>query len=150
MRSVAYSPDGRHIISRSDDNTIRIWDAGTGAAVGSPLKGHTSLVHSVAYSPDGRHIVSGSNDRTVRIWDAEASVIISDPLEGHMDWAQYIAPSPDGRHIRTWGAAAGTAAGKPLEECTYSVQSIAYSDGEHIASGSYGNTTRVLDTIPST
>jgi WD40 repeat protein len=52
--SVAYSPDGQHIISGSDDKTIRIWDAETGAAVGKPLEGHTGLgVWSVAYSPDG-------------------------------------------------------------------------------------------------
>jgi WD40 repeat protein len=39
--SVAYSPDGRHIISGSDDKTIRMWDAETGLAVGKPLEGHT-------------------------------------------------------------------------------------------------------------
>jgi WD40 repeat protein len=42
--SVAYSPDGQHIISGSDDKTIRIWDAETGAAVGKPLEGHTGCV----------------------------------------------------------------------------------------------------------
>jgi hypothetical protein len=37
--SVAYSPDGRHIISGSYDKTIRIWDAETGAAVGKSSTG---------------------------------------------------------------------------------------------------------------
>jgi WD40 repeat protein len=63
VRSVAYSPDGQHIISGSDDKTIRIWNAETGSAVGKPLEGHTHWVRSVAYSPDGRHIISGSSDR---------------------------------------------------------------------------------------
>src|SRR5258707_10592701 len=45
-----YSPDGRHIVSGSNDKTIRIWDAETGAAVGPPLEGHTGSVHSVAHS----------------------------------------------------------------------------------------------------
>jgi WD40 repeat protein len=41
---VACSPDGRHIISGSDDKTIRIWDAEIGAAVGGPLNRHSSGV----------------------------------------------------------------------------------------------------------
>jgi WD40 repeat protein len=83
VNSVAYSPDGRHIISGSFDKTIRIWDAETGAAVGKPLEGHTDWVNSVAYSPDGRHIISGSYDKTIRIWDAETGAAVGKPLEGH-------------------------------------------------------------------
>src|SRR5258706_3951400 len=80
--SVAYSPDGRHIISGSSDRTIRIWDAKTGTPVGDPLKGHTRSVLSVAYSPDGRHIISGSADHNIRIWDATPRAPVCDPLNG--------------------------------------------------------------------
>src|SRR5258707_4611035 len=38
---ISYSPNGQYIVSGSDDNTIRIWDAETGTAVGEALKGHT-------------------------------------------------------------------------------------------------------------
>jgi WD40 repeat protein len=85
VRSVSYSPDGRHIVSGSDDKTIRIWDAETGAAVGGPLEGHTGSVLSVAYSPDGRHIVSGSDDKTIQIWDAATGVAVGEPLKGHVN-----------------------------------------------------------------
>jgi WD40 repeat protein len=61
VSSVAYSPDGRRIISGFEDGTIRIWDAETGASVGDPLSGHSDAVPSVACSPDGRRIISGSN-----------------------------------------------------------------------------------------
>jgi len=94
--SVAYSPDGRHIISGSDDNTIRIWDAKTGAAVGKPLEGHSRAVCSVAYSPDGQRIAPGSDGHTTHVWDASQSVSIpypsSNPLLPHF----YALPDEDG------------------------------------------------------
>ena len=62
--SVAFSPNGRHIVSGSLDKTIQLWDAQTGGQVGN-LQGHTGSVNSVAFSPDGRHIVSGSLDKTI-------------------------------------------------------------------------------------
>jgi WD40 repeat protein len=66
---VAFSPDGKHIISGSNDKTLRLWDASTGTPIGQPMKGHEDAVISVAFSPDSKHIISGSNDRTLRLWD---------------------------------------------------------------------------------
>ncbi|MDR1981110.1 MAG: hypothetical protein LBQ39_05755, partial [Tannerellaceae bacterium] len=81
VNSVAYSPDGRRIVSGSGsgslfefvdkDNTITIWDAESRRDL-RILRGHQYSVLSVAYSPDGRHIVSGSWDNTIKIWDAES------------------------------------------------------------------------------
>ena len=85
VMSVAFSPDGKRIVSGSYDETVRIWDASTGQPVGSPLEGHTDSVMSVAFSPDGKRIVSGSGDKTVRIWDASTGQPIGSPLEGHTD-----------------------------------------------------------------
>ena len=82
--SVAFSPDGRHIVSGSSDNTIRLWDAQTGGQVGNPLQGHTSWVNSVAFSPDGRHIVSGSLDNTIQLWNAQTwGQVSNDAFEEH-------------------------------------------------------------------
>src|SRR5258708_19521024 len=92
--SVAYSPDGRHIITGSGDNTIRMWDAETGSAVGKPLEGHTRTVMSVAYSPDGRHIISGSEDNTILMWDAETGSAVGKPLEGHTPTVMSVPSSP--------------------------------------------------------
>ncbi|HLG15107.1 MAG TPA: hypothetical protein VJH03_11475, partial [Blastocatellia bacterium] len=78
---VAWSPDGRSLASASDDNTVRIWDAGSGKLLRS-LEGHTHSVNSVAWSPDGRSLASASDDNTVRIWDAGSGKLLRS-LEGH-------------------------------------------------------------------
>ena len=114
VMSVAYSPDGRRIISGSGDNTVRVWDAESGAAL-AVLRGHKSHVNSVAYSPDGRRIISGAEDQTVRVWDAESGVELA-VLRGHDGSVRSVAYSPDGcrivsgaedQTVRVWDAERG-------------------------------------------
>ena len=69
VNSAAFNPDGKRIVSASNDNTIRIWDAMTGECL-QILEGHGNNVNSALFSPDGRSIVSASQDENVRIWDA--------------------------------------------------------------------------------
>ena len=74
--SVAFSLDGTQIVSGSDDETLRLWDAVSGAHLNT-LNGHSNSVRSVAFSPDGTQIVSGSNDRTLRLWDAVSGTCLN-------------------------------------------------------------------------
>ena len=43
VNSVAYSPDGKHIVSGSEDETVKIWDSSTGKEV-SVLVCHRPIV----------------------------------------------------------------------------------------------------------
>ena len=154
VNSVAFSPDGRHIVSGSWDQTIQVWDAQTGGQVGTPLQGHTDSVNSVAFSPDGRHIVSGSSDETIRVWDAQTACGCN-LLRGHIGSVNSVAFSPDGRYIvsgsldrtiRVWDTQTGSQVGNSLQGHTDSIYSVAFSsDGRHIVSGSLDQTIQVWD-----
>ena len=91
------SPQPATVLTGSSDETVRIWDAEAGSAVGRPLEGHTDYVQSIVYSPDGRYIISGSDDKTIQIWDAGTGSATSKPLEGHAIPVSSVAHSPDGQ-----------------------------------------------------
>jgi WD40 repeat protein len=112
--SVAFSPDGKQVISGSYDNTIQLWDAVTGASL-QIFEGHIYSIMSVAFSPDSKQVASGSCDKTVRLWDATTGESLK-ILEGHTDRVMSVAFSPDGKQvisssedmtIRLWDTATG-------------------------------------------
>jgi WD40 repeat protein len=96
---VAFSPDGRPIVSDSDDHTIRVWDASAGEVMSGPFEGCSDDINSVAFSPDGKHIISGSDDHMVCVLEANMGMMISGPLEGHTDCVNSVAFSADDKRI---------------------------------------------------
>ena len=152
MASVAFSPNGRTIVTGGTDGTARLWDAHTHEPIGQPLR-HENRVLSVAFSPDGQTILTGSHDKTARLWDAASGRPRGAPLRHH-GWVSAVAFSPDGQTIltggsdgraRLWDAASGRPRGKPLEHRDV-VWSVAYSrDGKTVLTGSWDKTARLWD-----
>jgi len=69
VHTLAWSPDGRRMVSGSRDRTVQVWDAATGNRLGSHA-GHSDQVKAVAWSSDGGRIASAGNDGTVQVWQA--------------------------------------------------------------------------------
>lgn len=72
MSAVAFSPNGRQVVSRSWDGSLRLWnilDNNTVEPVGIPLTERINFLNAVAFSSDGRHIVSASAPDVVQVWN---------------------------------------------------------------------------------
>jgi WD40 repeat protein len=151
--AVAFSPDGSHLATASNDGTVKVWDVTRGTELAT-LRGHRAGVGSVAYSPDGSRIASGSGDGTVKVWDANSGTEIT-TLRGHTDSVHCVAYSPDGSRLATgdnqkakvWDTKTNAEV-VTLRGHTDSVMSVAYSpDGSRIAtaSGNHDRTVKVWD-----
>ena len=165
VQSVAFSADGRRIVTASDDRTARVWDLQTGGQIAA-LTEHTAPVRSAVFSPDGLRVVSTqtpqrsgnvtivtSNDSVALLWDALSGRVIL-RFEGDMVQLYDATFSPDGKRIvtasgdntaRIWDAETG----KPiavLSGHSDSVLSAAFnSRGDKIVTASADETVRVWD-----
>jgi WD40 repeat protein len=173
VASAAWSPDGARVVTASDDNTARVWDAATDTEIASfkVIKGYERAIEVAAWSPDGARIVSALDDDTAQVWDAATGKEIvrlkghCPPLpEGHRWHSRRVtnvrcavnnaAWTPDGARIvtasvdhtaRVWDAATGKEIAR-LEGHDGSVLSAAWSpDGVRLVTESDDNTARVWE-----
>jgi WD40 repeat protein len=150
--SAVFSPDGSRVVTASDDNTARLWDVTTGAALAT-LSGHTEAVRSAAFSRDGSRIVTASFDHTARLWDAKTGAALA-TLLGHTDLVLSAVFSPDGGRVvtasadktaRLWDATTGAALAT-LSGHTDRVTSAVFSpDGSRVVTAAWDETTRLWD-----
>jgi WD40 repeat protein len=92
---VAVSPDGRTVVSNTDDTTLTLWDRASGKEIRT-LGGHGAIVSSLAFSHDGRFVLSGSHDKTVKLWDVGSGSALRTFI-GHTSGITRVAFSPDDR-----------------------------------------------------
>ncbi|MDZ8241553.1 MAG: hypothetical protein RMZ69_31115 [Nostoc sp. ChiQUE01a] len=152
--SVAFSPDGRTIVSGSHDKTIKLWDVCTGRQIYT-LEGHSSYIHSVAFSPDGKIFASGSDDKTIKLWNVTTGRQIY-TIQGHSDSVRSVSFSPDGKilasgscdkTIKLWDVTTGRQIGTIQAHSSW-VNSVAFSPhGKTLASGSDDKTIKLWDVI---
>jgi tetratricopeptide (TPR) repeat protein len=112
--AVAFSPNGRTVVTGSDDKTARLWEASSGKLLATLQ--HRDWVGAVAFSPDGRTVVTGSDspdgrsvvigrENTLLLWEASSGKL----LATHKRWGRAVAFSPAGDSVLT-GIDARTAA----------------------------------------
>lgn len=114
------------VVSGSFDDTVRVWDADTGARLGAPLTGYTGDFFAVAAGEvSGRTVIaSGGKDHTIIAWDLathslhsritvhteDVKALTTADVDGR---ALLILASADGT-IRFWDLGTGQPLGPPL------------------------------------
>jgi len=103
ITGVALSPnDGRHVLTSSRDNTIKLLDSRTYEVIqtysNEGYKNGLNWTRS-CFSPDGRYVASGSTDGTVFIWDAQTTRL-EQILKGvHKNMVTQVAWNPTGYQL---------------------------------------------------
>jgi signal transduction histidine kinase/WD40 repeat protein/streptogramin lyase/GTPase SAR1 family protein len=153
VKSIAVSPDGKYILSGSEDNTAKLWETATGKEIRT-FKGHRSWVCGVCFSPDGKFVLTGSYDHTLKLWKTAADKAIH-TFTGHSHWVTGVCFSPCGKYIasgswdktiKLWDTGTGLEVADFKGHGNAVTGVVGFSpDGKYIISGSYDNTVKLWD-----
>jgi WD40 repeat protein len=105
IRSLAFSPDEKILVTGGDQGYLSRWDLKTGEEL-PRLQTQYGLLFGIAFSPDGGRLASACGDGTVQIWDYAAEQPLK-LLQGHAYGAWSVAWAGNGEELAT-GAGDGT------------------------------------------
>jgi WD40 repeat protein len=151
VERASFSPDGKLVVTASDDGTARIWDAATGRQVQVLHVGDPVI--SARFTPDGRGVLTGSTDGTLRYWTSA----------GRPVWRKQFGPlvfgpeiSPDGRSVlvglpdgtvRVWDTSSRSFQGAPPKAFPGMLTAAAISpNGRGLLLAGEDGSVRILDT----
>ncbi len=148
IEALAFSPDGKTLVSGSYDYTVKVWNL-TNAKLIATLDGHKDGVNAVIISPDGQLFftaggTAGPNtSKVIKVWSMKTKKLLR-TLTGHSQGVTTLAITPDGKTlvsgsydktIKFWNPQTGTLI-RTLTGHTSEVRSVAISpDGKILASG---------------
>ncbi|WP_069806075.1 serine/threonine-protein kinase [Thermogemmatispora onikobensis] len=156
VTALAWSPDHTVLASASSDQTVRLWDANTGASL-RVYTGHQSEVRALSWSPGGVYIASGSADGMIHIWDADTGQLRRS-YQGHNAAVNALAWSPqpddtrlasagDDGSVSIWDGSSGQLREK-LPGSGGSIRALAWSpDGERLASAGDAGLVEIRETV---
>ncbi len=152
LRSVAFSDDGKRMLTAGNDQTFRQFDTATGKLLETRYLG--SLATVVRYSPDRRWIATAGVDRALRIWPADAGESMGTWL-GHTSMITDLAFNSDGTAlatagndaVRLWQLREGAGPRVLLGHDNYVYPVIFSPDGRWIASGGWDKAIHLWDAV---
>jgi WD40 repeat protein len=152
IRSLAFSPDNKVLVTGGDQGYISSWDLSTGEEL-PRLQTQHGLLFNIAFSPDGKRLASACGDGTVQIWNYSTGEPLQ-LLQGHTygawsvvwshDGSELVAGAGDGT-VKIWQADTGTLQREKAVTFT-KIDSLQFSpDGSHLAAVSIGERALLLN-----
>jgi WD40 repeat protein/serine/threonine protein kinase/tetratricopeptide (TPR) repeat protein len=137
---IAFSADGRRILTASDDGTAQVHDTITSQATHRTLHPGKKVLDA-AFSTNGEIVATASVDGTVELWSSDAAKSIGETMK-HRDSVIMVAFSPDGHRLLT---ACKDGVARIWSVATQRLQSEAFRHGAPLTAALFnGDGSRIL------